>query len=147
LGSQSMSFAQTPGSVLGLESLIDARACSFEVKVSDPSPAPIGGAQVSVAPKHDPQAAQRGTTDGNGVFRDRLIAGHYDLRVESPGFQAYVHQDLNLSCDNQVPVTVDVQLTLGILMGEVIVVDTTPRLVRKAWFRTKSAFRRFLNSI
>ena len=79
LGSQSTSFAQAPGSKPAPASLVEARACGLEVRVSDPTDAPIAGAQVSVVRKHASPAAQRGTTDVNGLFRDRLSVGHYEL--------------------------------------------------------------------
>jgi hypothetical protein len=141
-----MSFAQAPGSKPAPESLVEARVCGLEVRVSDPTDVRIAGAQVSVVRKHDSPAAQRGTTDSNGLFRDRLPTGHYGLQVDAPGFQQYVQQDMNLSCDKQVPVTVDVQLQIG-LMGQVVMVDYHAGVLRRAWFHTKSVFRRFLPSI
>src|SRR5450432_248011 len=124
LGSQSISFAQAP---------TDAKTCTLEVKVSDVTGAQVGGAQVSVAPKRDPQAAQQGKTDASGVFRDKLTAGSYELRVEAPGFQTYLRQDLNLACEAPFDVNVQLQIGGSGLMGDVIMVSA----------RKKSVFRRF----
>jgi hypothetical protein len=54
---------------------------------------------------------------------------------------------MNLSCDKQAAVTVDVQLQLGMMMGEVVTVDYHAGIPRRAWLGTKSVFRRFLHSI
>jgi hypothetical protein len=134
LASQATAFAQAP------------EACTLEVKVSDVTGSPVSGSQVSLAPKKDTQAVRQGTTSADGLFRENVAAGQYQLRVGAPGFQQYA-QDLNVSCDKPVPVAADVRLNISVLMGDVVIVDNHMGPVRRAWFRTRSVFQRLLRAV
>jgi hypothetical protein len=124
-------FAQAPA---------DTTKCTVDVKVSDITSAGIARAIVSLAPAQDAKAVSGGTTDDQGVFRDKISPGHYALKVESPGFALY-RQDVTVSCSNPLPINVDVKMSIGVVMGEVVSVSNRGPL-GNFWFSAKSAVLR-----
>lgn len=145
LGASGHALAQasTPQPV---QNLGNRRVCTMMVRVSDPTGAPIPGAQVIVDPQEGPQVYKR-ITNNTGVFTDDLSEGRHILHVESPGFQTYTNRNLNLDCNNQSSAAIDVHLQIGVLMGEVVMIDNHPiNPFRKAWLNLNFWVRRVIHS-
>jgi hypothetical protein len=108
------------GKLIGL-SLLSASAlaaqntgsCKLQVKVQDPSGAPVPGAIVSIA-------TIRQATGADGLASMPLSPGKYDIRVESPGFQSLTLSEVKVNCDTDAPVVAGVELRVGTTGGVVV---------------------------
>jgi hypothetical protein len=143
LGFQAESFAQAPKSEQ-VQPAPDANACRLEIRVVDLAGAAIPGAHVSVQPEQVQSVSKAGATGSDGVFSDSIWPGRYSLNVQSPGFQPYTKQDVDVACGSQAPVSIDVQLQIG-LMGEVVVINGHVNPVHRAWNNTTFFLRRLLH--
>jgi iron complex outermembrane receptor protein len=85
-----------------------AGAQSLSGRVTDPQGAAIAGADVRLtsAMPGAPRATRSGL-DGSFSF-DRLPAGEYTLRIESPGFDPFTRDVAVLSAEQTVPVTLQI---------------------------------------
>lgn len=143
--SESISFAQEPAKQQIVADT--SKTCNLSVRVVDPTSTSIPGAQVSLTPKDDPRIITQGTTNSDGLFRNILPPGEYQLYVTSAGFRSYM-QNLNLSCNVQsTTIPVDVSLQLGSTMGSVVfVTDSHLSPLRRIWSRAQSALWRLFHS-
>ena len=79
--------------------------------VTDPSGARVVGATVTILDM-DRNVSTVTTTNESGNFRQGfLIVGHYQIKVERPGFRTYVRSNVSVSVDTET--TVNVSLELG----------------------------------
>jgi hypothetical protein len=93
--------------------------------VVDQSGAGVPGAKVLITDV-DRAVNFSATTNESGFFTQRfLIAGRYQVRVEAPGFNAYV-RDVSVSVDQET--SLDIRLQLGELTEAVEVTGGTPLL-------------------
>jgi hypothetical protein len=124
-----------------------ASSCTVEVRVADPVNSPVAGAHVTLSRPDDPVPAHQGTTDSSGLFSDHLPAGAYQLQIDAPGFYTYA-RDVELACGQPAPQPVDVQLRVGVTMGQLIELrpPSSNPFVR-AWYRTAGLFWRLRHSI
>ena len=94
--------------------------------VTDPSGAAVAGAKVT-AKDLDRGTLFPTTADGSGFYNlPRLPVGRYDVRVENPGFQAAVKQDVALQLNQNAKI--DFQLQVGNVTETVEVNTTAPVL-------------------
>lgn len=99
---------------------------SIAGKVTDPSGAAVGGAEMALKSLATGVELKRASTDqGEYAFRN-LVPGNYELRVAASGFQPHLQRkiEVNLNAD----VRVDVALTLGSLTDAVEVIAETSTL-------------------
>jgi hypothetical protein len=131
-------------SLLGVSALAaqEPRSCNVNIKVSDPSGAPVPGSLVTITPEHNEQSALRGKADPSGTFHQAIQAGSYDLTIEMPGFRPYVKKDLSLNCEAGQPVEIDAPLQIGILMGDVVEIGP-----QSPWSRAKASLVHFFRNI
>ena len=79
--------------------------------VADSSGGAISGAKVIIR-NIERDVTNETTTNESGNYSQRyLIAGRYQVRVESPGFQAYVQDNVSVSVDSEA--RVDMKLQVG----------------------------------
>ena len=94
--------------------------------VTDPSGAAIAGAKV-VTTDVDRQIVYETTTNESGNYRQAyLIAGRYRVRIEGPGFQSYVQENVVVSVD--LATRVDATLRVGDVTEVVQVQGESPVL-------------------
>lgn len=94
--------------------------------VTDASAAPVPGAKVTLI-NTSTNETRTDISDGNGNFTfPSLPVGTYSVRVESPGFQAYVQRNIVLDVDQSV--TVKAPLTVG-SVSETVEVSSAPPAV------------------
>jgi hypothetical protein len=95
-------------------------------KISDPSGGAVAGAAVTA------RDTDRGTvwptkTNGDGIYNlPRLPIGHYEVRVEAPGFQTALRPAFSLELNQTV--RVDIELTVGSVSSTVEVTASAPLL-------------------
>ena len=79
--------------------------------VLDPSGGAVAGAKVTIRDK-DRDVTTTATTNESGNYsQGHLIVGHYQVRVEAPGFQTFLQDNVNVSVDAEV--RLDVRLMVG----------------------------------
>jgi len=121
--------AQTPPS---------SGSCRLDVKVTDVTGAVVPRATVDVSSDSDPKSTRHVKTGADGSVSLDVPAGKHTLKVESPGF---AKKTVATSCDKALPLKADVQLQLGVMVGEVVTVDYMS-FPHRAWYRMKSLFAR-----
>lgn len=92
---------------------LDAQAVygSIVGTVVDSSGGAVSGAKIIIR-NIDRDVTNETTTNESGNYSQRyLIAGRYQVRVESPGFQAYVQDNVSVSVDSEA--RVDMKLQVG----------------------------------
>jgi hypothetical protein len=94
--------------------------------VTDTSGATLVGATVTIRDV-DRDVAFTTTTNESGNYSQRhLIVGHYEVRVEAPGFRTFVESSVNVSVDAEL--RLDVKLQIGDLKEVVQVTSESPLL-------------------
>lgn len=89
----------------------------------------------------------KGITDSTGAFTEKSFSeGRYTLLVGSPGFELYVNPEFELSCEDRTVNTVDVHLQLGVIMGQLVMIDHPVNPLRRAWLNVNSWLKRVLHS-
>ena len=95
--------------------------------VTDQSGAAIPGAKISIT-ETGKGVSYNTVTNGSGNYvQSHLAVGNYDVRVEAPGFEAYVRQSVRVTVDEVAPV--NAQLTVG-KVGEVVEVSAQDALLK-----------------
>lgn len=95
--------------------------------VTDPSGAAIAGAKVTIT-ETGKDVSYNTVTNGSGNYvQSHLTVGNYDVRVEAPGFEAYVRQNVRVTVDEVA--AVNAQLTVG-KVGEVVEVGAQDALLK-----------------
>jgi hypothetical protein len=125
-------------SALAAQTPTSSGSCRLDVKVTDVTGAVVPGAAVELTSGSAPQEPLHAKTGTDGSVSLDVPAGQHTLKVESPGFAT---KTVAMSCDKAVPLRADVQLQLGVMVGEVITVDDMS-FPRRAWYRMKSLFAR-----
>ena len=95
--------------------------------VSDPSGAAIPGAKVSITETSKGISYNTVTNDSGNYTQSHLTVGNYDVRVEAPGFEAYVRRNVRVVVDEVAPV--NAELTVG-KVGEVVSVTAEDALLK-----------------
>lgn len=94
--------------------------------VVDPSGAAIVSAKVTIR-NLDRDTSSETTTNESGNYTQRyLIAGKYQVRIESPGFQIALNDDVSVSVDSEA--RVDIKMQVGGLNQTVEVTSQAPML-------------------
>lgn len=94
--------------------------------VTDPSRTPVAGAIVTATEVRTGVATKR-ITESSGLYViTNLPPGVYSVKVEAPGFQKYIQENVTLSVDSKVEV--NTQLKLGAVTEEVTVTGAPPIL-------------------
>ena len=92
--------------------------------VTDPTGAVIGGTKVRVVNLETQVASTVVTNDAGRYFIPYLNPGHYELRVESVGFKAYVRAGIELQAGESP--RIDMQLEVGSVSESVMVSGAAP---------------------
>ncbi len=92
--------------------------------VTDPTGAVIGGTKVRVVNLETQVASTVLTNDAGRYFIPYLNPGHYELRVESVGFKAYVRTGIELQAGESP--RIDMQLEVGSVSESVMVSGAAP---------------------
>jgi outer membrane receptor protein involved in Fe transport len=95
--------------------------------VSDPSGAAVAGAQVNITETGKGVTYKTATNDSGNYVQSHLALGTYDVRVEAPGFEAYVRHNVHVAVDEVAQVSA--QLTLG-KVSEVVSVTGEEALLK-----------------
>jgi len=92
--------------------------------VTDPSGSVIGAASVTVR-QEETNAIHKTTTSDAGTYTvTQLPPGHYDVKVDKTGFEAYQQKGITLAIDQKAEI--DAQLTVGSEQQNVVVTSTGP---------------------
>ena len=92
--------------------------------VTDPSGSVIGAANVTVR-QEETNAIHKTTTSEAGTYTvTQLPPGHYDVKVDKTGFEAYQQKGITLAIDQKAEI--DAQLTVGSEQQNVVVTSTGP---------------------
>ncbi len=94
--------------------------------VTDETGGVLPGVEITVENRSTNVARETFTDERGDYIIDRLIAGHYDLRADLPGFKGYVAVDIRLEV-NQVGRT-DVVMTTGEI-AEQVTVKAPPTII------------------
>src|SRR5437868_3874972 len=95
--------------------------------VTDPSGASIPSAKVSITETSKGVSYNTVTNDSGNYTQSHLTVGNYDVRVEAPGFEAYVRRNVRVVVDEVAPV--NAELTVG-KVGEVVSVTAEDALLK-----------------
>jgi hypothetical protein len=126
-------------SALAAQTQGDGASCKLEVRVSDITGAVVPNATVRVARDRNWQEGRKASTDAQGMASYTLPAGEYNVRVESPGFAN--SELLEMRCEAAKEARADVQLRVGVVIGEVVLVGKAPLLdVRPLFRRLRNLF-------
>lgn len=125
----------------------DARSCSVQVRVVDPTNSYLAGAHVTFSAADAAELPREAVTDSAGLINQHLDRGRYRLQVAASGFSTY-SQDVDLDCRDESETSIDVQLQLGVMMGQVVEVRPAPAnpFVR-AWYRAYGLLWRLRHSL
>jgi len=131
LFAQARAFAQT------------GSACRVQLKVTDMTGAGVPGAHAQLL--RGEESVANGKTSDDGTFATAALpSGSYNVQVEAPGFLSYRLQNLQLKCERQQLVNIEVPLQIGGLMGDVVEIYPTSRFQRVRW-RVRYMFHRVLH--
>lgn len=97
MGAATSAFGQSQGSIIGT--------------VTDPSGAVVPNASVTVADEETGQAYHVQTNDSGHYLLPSLNVGHYDIKVEAPGFQTQQKTGVNVTVANRL--RIDFQEQVG----------------------------------
>ena len=112
----------TPATVMG-----QAVYGSIVGTVNDSSGAAVPKAKVTIADVERGVSNNTTTNDSGNYSQTHLTAGVYEVRVEAPGFQAYVQRNVKVEVDSVTQV--NAQLALG-SVGEVVNVTAEAPLLK-----------------
>jgi hypothetical protein len=94
--------------------------------VTDQSGSVIGNANVTIR-QQETNAVHKAITSDAGTYTViELPPGHYDVKVEKAGFQAYVQKGIILTIDQKAEI--DAQMTVGSEEQNVVVTSTGPTI-------------------
>jgi hypothetical protein len=92
--------------------------------ITDPSGSVIGGATVAVR-QEETNAIHKTTTSDAGTYTvTQLPPGHYDVKVDKAGFQAYQQKGITLAIDQTAEI--DAHMTVGSEDQNVVVTSSGP---------------------
>jgi hypothetical protein len=92
--------------------------------VTDPSGSVIGGANVTVR-QEETNALHKVTTSDAGTYTvTQLPPGHYDVKVDKAGFEAYQQKGITLAIDQKAEI--DAQMVVGSEEQNVVVTSSGP---------------------
>jgi hypothetical protein len=94
--------------------------------VTDPGGAAIAGAQVTITDVLTGVTTKAATDNSGHYFITNLIPGTYSVGVVSPGFRAFVRENVVLNVDSVI--SVDAALSLGVVSDTVTVTAAPPIL-------------------
>ena len=109
--------------------------CDVTVRVVDVTGAAIPRALVKLSKSAGAETVG-GASDDRGEFSGSVAPGVYSLAVEAPGFSTLRQE---FACKTSEAVSVDVQLQIGVLLGEVVEVKPGHASL---WEMFRSLFRR-----
>src|SRR5215469_8842157 len=95
--------------------------------VTDPSGASIPSAGVIITETGKGVSYNTITNDSGNYTQSHLTVGNYDVRVEAPGFEAYIRRNVRVTVDEVAPV--NAQLIVG-KVGELVVVTAEDALLK-----------------
>jgi outer membrane receptor protein involved in Fe transport len=101
---------------------------SISGTVTDPSGAVVPGATVTIT-DIDRKTTDSVTTNESGLFvKDRLLPGHYEVKVEAPGFKQKLFSSVTVNLDAQTKV--DAALEAGAITDTVTVTASAGQLLK-----------------
>ena len=106
-------FARVAGlSLTAISGLAAQSTCELKIQAKDITGAVITHANVSTKP-----GTKSGETNSHGAFSTQLEPGHYQLEVQSPGFETFRRAEIEVACSNQQPTVVEATLNVGSMGG------------------------------
>ncbi|MBV8817881.1 MAG: carboxypeptidase regulatory-like domain-containing protein, partial [Acidobacteriaceae bacterium] len=94
--------------------------------VLDSSGAAIAGAKITIRNMERDTTSETTTNESGNYTQRYLIVGRYQVRVEAPGFQAYVQDNVSVSVDAEA--RVDMKLQVGEVTQTLEVQSEVPML-------------------
>ena len=118
---------------------------SINGEVTDPSGAPIAGANVVVTNLERRTPVEAVTNSAGLFFVQFLIPGNYSVKVEKTGFKTYVQENISLVASDKV--SLPIKLDIGALAESVTVHGEPPLLQTETASRVSTIENRVLENV
>jgi hypothetical protein len=95
--------------------------CRLDLQVTDTTGAVVGGADVTIS--REGGLIRQGQCQAEGQYSLMLPTGLYSIRIQAPGFQPFVKDQIDLSCPRNEPFALAAKLDAAVIGGVIVEAD------------------------